>query len=318
MSRHDPVLMREVIEALAVKKDGIYVDATFGQGGYTNAILKSNEGCHVYGIDRDDVAIEASKKTQETFPGRFTMLKGCFGDVKTLLEEENISKVDGIAFDLGVSSPQLDDAHRGFSFSKEGPLDMRMGDSPLTAADIVNTYDEKDLADIIYTYGEETYSRRIARKIVEARKEKLFETTTELADVVRSAVPKKGKVDSATKTFQALRIYVNKELQELEKGLEATKSILKETGRLVVVTFHSLEDRIVKNFLKENIDGKGGVSRHLPDTSEKKDPLFKWVQKKALAPTQEEIDRNPRARSAKLRAAERTAAANTSIGESHV
>jgi len=308
-TEHSPVLLNEVLSTLCPKDDEVYIDGTFGVGGYTSAILAASN-CTVYAIDRDPEAFKRSQLIKDKYGNRFHFLQGCFGDMETLLSEAGIEKVDGIVLDIGVSSPQLDSAERGFSFKKEGPLDMRMGSSSLSAADVINTYDEKELADIIYKYGEEKNSRHIARGIVERRSEKEFQTTLELADLIRDIVPfqKKGH-DPATRTFQALRIYVNDELGELERALQASEKLLKPGGRLLVVTFHSLEDREVKNFIREKTGKSQSASRHLP-LLEATPITFNALTKKAIVASSDEIKLNSRARSAKLRAAIRLAEGN--------
>jgi 16S rRNA (cytosine1402-N4)-methyltransferase len=244
---HVPVLLNEVIAALNVRPGLCYVDATFGRGGYSRAILA--QGGRVYGIDRDPEAIAAGQQLASS-DKNFTMLHGTFGDLQSHLATAHVAQVDGIAFDIGVSSPQIDEANRGFSFRMDGPLDMRM--DPTTgrsAADLVNTLDEEELADILYHYGEERHSRRIARAIVAARP---ITRTTELRDVIHRVMPPAREgIDPATRSFQALRIAVNDELGELERGLAAAEQVLAPGGRLAVVSFHSLEDRIVKDFLRE-------------------------------------------------------------------
>ncbi|MCA1972660.1 MAG: 16S rRNA (cytosine(1402)-N(4))-methyltransferase RsmH [Caenispirillum sp.] len=306
---HVPVLLAEVLEALAVRAGGIYVDGTFGAGGYTRAILEAAD-CTVVAIDRDPEAQMRAEPLKQAFPGRFTLLSGRFGDMATLLPAHGFAApVDGVALDIGVSSMQIDEAERGFSFAKDGPLDMRMEKAGRSAADVVNEADEAELADIIHFYGEERYARRVARAIVEARAEKPFERTLELAEVVRRVV-RKGKdgIDPATRTFQGLRIAVNDELGELERGLAGAEAILAPGGRLAVVTFHSLEDRVAKRFIRERSGRTGGVSRHVPVdvAASGPAPTFLDVSRKAIAPGPEECRANPRARSAKLRVAERT------------
>lgn len=308
---HVPVLLAEVLEALAVRAGGVYVDGTFGAGGYTRAILEAAD-CTVVAIDRDPEAQMRAEPLKQAFPGRFTLLSGRFGDMATLLPAHGFTApVDGVALDIGVSSMQIDEAERGFSFAKDGPLDMRMEKAGRSAADVVNEADEAELADIIHFYGEERYARRVARAIVEARAEKPFERTLELAEVVRRVV-RKGKdgIDPATRTFQGLRIAVNDELGELERGLAGAEAILAPGGRLAVVTFHSLEDRVAKRFIRERSGRTGGVSRHVPVdvAASGPAPTFLDVSRKAIAPGPEECRANPRARSAKLRVAERTAA----------
>jgi 16S rRNA (cytosine1402-N4)-methyltransferase len=307
-SPHIPVLLDEVLDALAVKDGGVYVDGTFGAGGYTLAVL-GRAGCRVYAIDRDPNAAAAGRALPEAQDGRLTLLEGRFGDMDQLLAACGVNQVDGVALDIGVSSMQLDQAERGFSFAKDGPLDMRMEQAGPSAADVVNTYGETELADIIFRLGEDRQSRRIARAIVAARAEKPFERTLELANVVAKVVKKsKDGIHPATRTFQALRIYVNDELGELERGLAAAEKVLAPGGRLAVVTFHSLEDRVVKTFLKERSGDLPAPSRHLPQMAGGPAPTFTLVNRKAIAAGPAELERNPRARSAKLRAAIRTEA----------
>lgn len=306
---HLPVMLPEVLEALQPANDEIYVDATFGAGGYTRAILEAAE-CKVYAIDRDPNVKQFAETLQRDFPDRFVFLAGCFSEMAELLARSGVDKVDGIVMDLGVSSMQIDEADRGFSFMRDGALDMRQSQQGESAADIVNHMEADDLADILYKYGEERQSRRIARAIVAARAETPIETTLQLAEIIAKAAPQgKQKIHPATRSFQALRIYVNRELEELENALEASKHLLKAGGRLVVVSFHSLEDRIAKTFFttcsRENLGG----SRHLPQAEEVASPLFSLPRRKALAANEQESAINPRARSAKLRVGIRTEAA---------
>ena len=310
--QHIPVLLNEIVAALEPKDGETYVDGTFGAGGYARAVLEAAD-CKVIGIDRDPDAIKRAKVFAAEFPGRFQVLDGCFGDMATLLSDNDINSVDGIVLDIGVSSFQIDEAGRGFSFREEGPLDMRMAQSGESAADVVNTYDETDIANIIYTFGEERKSRRIASAIVKKRVDEPFETTKQLADLVESvlgrAPRKKGKkqVHPATRTFQALRIYVNDELGELRRGLAGAETCLAEGGRLVVVAFHSLEDRIVKRFMVERGGRTSAGSRHLPGPADVgPPPSFHLKVKGAVKPGEAELDVNVRARSARLRAATRT------------
>lgn len=304
---HHPVLVSEVVSALAPRDHGIYVDGTFGRGGYTRSILNA-ASCQVYAIDQDPVAIAAGQPFKQEFAPRLTLLQGRFGTMRTMLSTAGVKSVDGVTLDLGVSSPQLDDATRGFSFQADGPLDMRMGQNGETAADLVNSMDEKQLADIIFNYGEERYSRRVARQIVALRQEQPFTRTLQLADAVRKVVPRaKDGIDPATRTFQALRIAVNDELGELNRGLIAAVQLLKPQGRLAIVSFHSLEDRAVKNFFRRHSASAPQHSRHIP-ANDSFVPSLTLITKKPIEASAEEINRNPRARSAKLRVAERTAA----------
>lgn len=295
-ARHIPVMLNEVIQFLAPADGQTYVDATFGNGGYTTAILEK-ANCKVIAIDRDPSVEARAKEIKNIYPNRFTFISGRFSELQTLVREP----VDGIVFDIGVSSMQLDDVERGFSFMREAKLDMRMSMEGLSAYDIVNSTPEAELADLIYQYGEEKKSRIIARKIAQKRSIKPIETTTELANIIYEVLHKKpGQTDPATRTFQAIRIAVNDELKELQKALSAATVLLKDKGRLVVVDFHSLEDRIVKNFFAENSGKSKGTSRYmpLPQSTDKK--IFEYTSK-AVIPTLEECTANPRARSAKLR-----------------
>lgn len=298
---HIPVLRDEVIEALAPRADGVYLDATFGRGGYSKALLERNVKA-VIGLDRDQDAIAAGEALARSAKN-FRILKGNFGDLDQHLSAAGQGPVDGIAFDIGVSSPQFDEAERGFSFSKDGPLDMRMDRTQgPSAADLVNTMAEADLADLIYKYGEERQSRRIAKAIVDNRP---ITRTVQLANVIRAVVHKKPDgIDPSTRTFQALRIAVNDELGELERGLIAAEKMLKPGGRLAVVSFHSLEDRIVKNFMRDAAGRAPAPSRHLPDRAPQI-ARFTLVGKQPITPGDDECARNPRARSARLRVAAR-------------
>ncbi len=308
-SSHTPVMLNEVSEALSLQDGAVYVDATFGAGGYAKAFLEAAD-CTVWGIDRDPDAVDLGGDLKKRYQGRLTVLNGRFGDMVRLLADVGVDKIDGIALDLGVSSMQLDDADRGFSFRADGPLDMRMAKDGMTAAEAVNQLAEKELADIIYRYGEERLSRRIAKAIVEQRRETPITRTGQLAELVRRVVAKsKDGIDPATRTFQALRIYVNDELGELERGLNAAETLLRPGGRLSVVSFHSLEDRQVKEFLQGRSGTKPKPSRHLPPQSATAPaPTFRQLSRRVVKPSQAETDANPRARSARMRAAERTGA----------
>jgi len=309
---HIPVLLPEVVGALAPHDGGIYVDGTFGAGGYSRAILAAAD-CTLYAIDRDPSARAAAEAVAATFPGRFHFLAGCFGDMADLLPPDIHGKIDGIALDIGVSSMQIDQAERGFSFQKDGPLDMRMGGDVASAADLVNTLPEAELADLIYRFGEERASRRIAAAIVAARREAPFATTLQLAACVRSVVrPSKDGIDPATRTFQALRIAVNDELGELERALAAAEGLLTEGGVLAVVSFHSLEDRIVKRFLDAKSGRAAAPSRHMPQAPGGVPAVFSLPQRRPRSATDSETRLNPRARSAHLRVAVRTAAGGAS------
>lgn len=304
---HLPVMLAEMIDALAPREGDIIVDGTFGAGGYSTAILKTGAG-HVYAIDRDPAARARYDALPDALKQNCTFIDAAFSDIAHELESRNITAVDGIVLDLGVSSPQLDDAARGFSFRFDGPLDMRMDPRRgQSAADLVNTLSERDLADIIYQYGEEKKSRRVAHAIVEARKTAPLTSTSALAALVRSVVRSSPKdtIDPCTRTFQGLRIAVNAELDELRVILMAALKLLRAGGRLVVVTFHSLEDRIVKQFFQTYGDRAPKPSRHTPDI-EVHAPLFTLLSARAIDPGAEEVARNPRARSAHLRAGLRT------------
>jgi 16S rRNA (cytosine1402-N4)-methyltransferase len=304
---HTPVLLKEVVELLAPAAGGLYVDGTFGRGGYSRAILAA--GGRVLAIDRDPDAIAAGSALQAEFGDRLTLVQGRFGELDRIAQERGFAPVDGVVLDIGVSSPQVDDPARGFSFMKDGPLDMRMDRRGPTAADIVNRMPEGDLRRIIAVLGEERKAGAVVRAIVAARDDHEIERTGELATIVEKAIGRRptDPIHPATRTFQALRIFVNDELEELARGLAAAERILKGGGRLVVVAFHSLEDRIVKRFLTERSRARPATSRHQPMT-EARPPSFVPLTRGAVAPGAAEIAANPRARSAKLRAAVRTAA----------
>lgn len=303
---HIPVLLDEMIDALAPRDGGVYLDGTFGRGGYSRAILNAAD-CQVWAIDRDPAAIERGRDVEAEFPGRFTILCGKFGDMEDLLAGAGIDQLDGVVLDIGVSSPQIDSAERGFSFRLPGPLDMRMGDEGPTAADIVNTWDEDALAFLIRDFGEEHRARQVARAIVRAREVEPIATTTQLADIVRSVVRKaKDGLDPATRTFQALRIQVNDELGELDRALAAAERLLRPEGRLVVVAFHSLEDKRVKAFLSARSGGTG-ISRHMPGPApDSLGPTFTLAKRGTIKPGEAEMRANPRCRSSRLRVAVRT------------
>ncbi len=328
---HTPVMLREVIEALSPRDGAIYVDGTFGAGGYAEAILAAAD-CRVWGIDRDPEAVARGQALAARHPERLDLIHGRFGAMDSLLGAHQIVAVDGIALDLGVSSMQLDQAERGFSFRSEGPLDMRMDpgaaagadeDAGPSAAEVVNQLSEAELADMIHHFGEERRARQVARAIVAARRDRPIKDTARLAEIVRAAVRSASKgrakprgkgaagrgIDPATRTFQALRIHVNDELGELDRGLHAAERLLVPGGRLAVVSFHSLEDRAVKAFLRARAGAGPSGSRHRPETAARRDPTILPLFRGACRPGQAECDANPRARSARLRAAERTAAA---------
>jgi 16S rRNA (cytosine1402-N4)-methyltransferase len=310
---HVPVLLDEVIAGLAVAPNETHVDGTFGAGGYTKAILEKG-AARVYAFDRDPDAIKEGEALAASSGGRLTLVPERFSRMRQALHARGVEAVDGVTLDIGVSSMQLDRADRGFSFQADGPLDMRMSREGESAADFLNNAAEEEIADVLWRYGEEPKSRRIARAIVAARP---LERTGQLAEVVRKALGWHAgmKKDPATRTFQAIRIHLNEELQELEGGLEAAEQVLKPGGRLAVVTFHSLEDRLVKRFLKERSGGMPGGSRHLPEQAAAASaPSFEAVAKPVRA-SEAEIQSNPRARSATLRVARRTGASPWSSKE---
>lgn len=299
---HIPVMLQEALDALSPKDGGIYVDGTFGAGGYSKAILEKG-ALKVIAIDRDPSVKKYAEALAKEYPGRIELHLSNFADSINIL---NGNKVDGIVLDLGVSSMQLDKAERGFSFMRDSSLDMRMSSNGDTAADFVNSADEEEIANVIYEYGDERASRKIARFIVEERQISPITTTLRLAEIVRRAVGyRNSKIDAATKTFQAIRIFVNDEMGALERFLENAQYLLKDGGKLVIITFHSLEDRIVKRYIKERTEKR--VARSKYDTKEiVSSAPYKLIMQKALKPTNAEISTNYRARSAKLRAVMKT------------
>ena len=301
---HIPVLLDEVVAALAPRPGMTIVDATFGAGGYTTALLEA--GANVHAFDRDPDAIVAGQALVARFDGRLALHPARFSAMREELAAAGVCHVDAVVMDIGVSSMQLDQGDRGFAFMHDGPLDMRMSQAGESAADFLNTADEEAIANVLYHYGEERQSRRVARAIVAARP---LGTTGELARVVRRALGHKphDKKDPSTRTFQAIRIHVNRELEELERALEAAEALLEPGGRLAIVTFHSLEDRIVKQFLRKRSGSEAGGSRHLPEKKADVAPAFEKPAK-AVKPGETELARNPRARSATLRSAVRTGA----------
>ena len=303
-SPHAPVLLDEVIEALAPAKGDVIIDATFGAGGYTRAILKT--GATVIALDRDPTVQVHADAVANDYPDTFRLIRTPFSGLADAFAQTGEAKLDGVVFDIGVSSMQLDQAERGFSFMRDGPLDMRMDQSGMTAAQLVNEISESDLTTILRNYGEEKQARRVAQAIVKARP---LARTGDLANVVRRALGYRPheKKDPATRTFQAIRIHLNRELDELEEGLVAAERALKPGGRLAVVTFHSLEDRMVKKFLRERSGSEPTGSRHRPMVAAEQAPSFE-PPAKAIRAGEDEIAVNPRARSATLRVARRTAA----------
>jgi 16S rRNA (cytosine1402-N4)-methyltransferase len=303
-ARHLPVMLREVVSSLKPKDGGKYIDATFGAGGHSRALLEA-AGCEVLGFDRDPRTVAQASLLVSEYGGRLTVVEANFSEMLEIAPRHGFGQVDGVLFDFGVSSMQLDEAARGFSFRFDGPLDMRMSARGLSAADVVNNFEERALLRIISVLGEEKTAKFVARAIVDARKEKQITTTGELATIVRDAIHSKpGDIDPATRTFQALRIYVNDELGEIGKGLLAAEQLLQPGGVLSAISFHSLEDRLVKTFITSRSQAPA-TSRHAPE-AKVAPSSFRAVQRKALVAGEEEVRTNPRARSAKLRVAERT------------
>lgn len=304
---HTPVLLAEVLEALSPHDGGHYIDGTFGGGGYTRAILEAAD-CRVLGIDRDPDAIARGQALVAAYPGRLTLLQGAFSDMDRLLTQAGVDGTDGVTLDLGVSSFQFDEPERGFSFRADGPLDMRMAAEGMSAADFLNTAEAKEIADVLLRYGEERQARRIAKAIIQARP---LSRTLELAELVADVLGPaalRHPIHPATRTFQALRIHVNDELGELTRALDVATTVLKPQGRLAVVSFHSLEDRIVKQFLTGKGKETPQPSRHAPELTAAAKPQYRLLGAKPVGPGPAEVAANPRARSAKLRAAERLAA----------
>ncbi|WP_298225005.1 16S rRNA (cytosine(1402)-N(4))-methyltransferase RsmH [Acidocella sp.] len=305
---HISVLRDEALAALQPAEGGVYLDGTFGGGGYSSAILR-RAACRLYAIDRDPAAVARGEALGLAYPGRFEVMAGRISELGAMLAARNVAALDGAVFDLGVSSYQIDDPSRGFSFRVDGPLDMRMSGDGLDAATIVNRWSESELADIFFKYGEEKAARRVAKAIVVRRKLQKFATTADLAGVIRGVVrPDKSGIDPATRSFQALRIAVNEELSDIEAALEQAAALMRPGGRLVVVSFHSLEDRIVKRFFADRAGRAPVASRHDPaGLAPMLAPAFRLVNKSPVLPSLAEIRTNPRARSAKLRAVERLA-----------
>lgn len=307
---HVPVMVEAVIKALEPRGGALYLDATFGAGGYTRALLDAAD-CRVVAIDRDPAAVRRGRASAPARDGRLFLVEGNFGDMERLLAQLQPPSpaIAGVALDLGVSSAQLDTPERGFSFRFDGPLDMRMSGAGESAADLLATLSEEDLARLIRDFGEERFAGRIARSVVAARRRQPIRRTLALAEIVRAAIPRpEAGLDPATRTFQALRIAVNDELGELDRGLAAAERLLTPGGRLAVVAFHSLEDRRVKRFLRQRSDAAPRASRHEPGAAQTSPPSFRLLHRRALRPGADEIARNPRARSARLRVAERTIA----------
>ena len=307
---HKPVLLNESINLFSNKKNTIFIDGTFGDGGHTKALLERNKTCKVYAIDRDPDVLENVEFFLKKYNKRFEFILGKISDLEQIVLKKKLNnKVDGIFFDLGVSTRQLKDGNRGFSFQKDGPLDMRMAQDGQTASEFLNSEDEKKISDIIFKYGEERYSRKIAKAIINYRKEKKIERTLELVEIIKS-VKKSSKrkiINPATKTFQAIRIYINNELEELKHGLVSAIQILRKKGRIVLISFHSLEDKLIKDFLNKNSGKLYNKSRYLPEEEPNKNIRHNLtiLTKKVIKTTKREIQLNFYARSAKLRAAER-------------
>ena len=307
---HNSVMINEIISFLPLKKSINVIDTTFGGGGYSKIILEKFNVNQLLAIDRDPISKIFAKELESKF-SNFVLINDKFSNIEEIVNNTKFKdkKFDIILFDIGTSSNQIDNAQRGFSFNKSGPLDMRMGSSDKNAYDIINNYEEKNLADIIYQYGEERYSRVIAKEIVKNRKVKFIENTIELSNIIKKCLPKKNqlknKIHPATKTFQAIRIYVNDELNELKTSLEKTLNILNQDGLILVVSFQSLEDRIVKDFFNHNSGKRWRSSRHYPELPDKLATQLKIITKKPILPSASEILENPRSRSAKLRVAQK-------------
>ncbi|MCI8347209.1 MAG: 16S rRNA (cytosine(1402)-N(4))-methyltransferase RsmH [Bacilli bacterium] len=307
MIMHVSVLLKESITSLNLNDDSVIVDATLGYGGHSSNILKRIKRGYLFAFDQDSEAIQYSTNLLNKIGTNFTIIESNFSNMKDQLQKKGITRVDGILFDLGVSSPQLDQKERGFSYHQDSKLDMRMDQSQsFSAYELINTYPKQQLSKIFYQYGESKFANNIAKKIVEYREEKKIETTLELVEIIKSAVPMKFRIEKhpAKQIFQAIRIEVNHELEVLENALTQALDLVKVSGRVSVITFHSLEDKIVKKYFKENCEIDPKV-KGLPDIPEEYLPNFRLVEKKAILPTKEELEANPRARSAKLRIIER-------------
>jgi|TARA_B110000438_G_C15812998_1_gene650596 16S rRNA (cytosine1402-N4)-methyltransferase len=312
-SHHVPVMLREVLDTLALRGGNVYVDGTFGGGGHSKAILDSCQ-CNLLAIDRDIKSIEIGKELKEKFPKRIKFYNQSFSEIPDILDQNLNKKVDGVLLDLGISSLQLDNPKRGFSFQKDGPLDMRMANKGITASDVVNKLKEENLAIVIRDFGEERHSKIVAKKICEHRKNKKIESTYQLSEIIEKSIgwsyrKQKGKyIHPSTRTFQAIRILINQELEEIISVLPNIARYINTEGRVVIITFHSIEDRIVKNIFDDLTGQNMGVSRYYPERSNIDEKLFMYPNKKFLKPTNSEILENPRSRSAKLRCIERTKA----------
>ena len=310
-NRHIPVMLKEALSYIPLNKKINVIDATFGGGGYSKSILENFNVEKLVAIDRDPITKYFADKLIEKF-NNFVLVEGCFSQIDDIVLRENNSKIqkyDAIIFDLGTSSNQIDNPERGFSFKFNGPLDMRMGNSNKKVFEVINKYSESEIANIIYNFGEERYSRRIAKNIVSSRKKKLIDNTFELAQLIKKSFNNKeiskSKIDLATKSFQALRVYINDELNELSVGLEKSLDLLTDKGRIIIVSFQSLEDRIVKDFLNHNSGKRWRSSRHYPELYDDGPITLNLITKKPIRPSEQEVLRNPRSRSAKLRVGEK-------------
>ena len=306
-NKHIPVMIEEVKSYIPINKKLNIIDATFGGGGYSKIILENFKIGKLIAIDRDPLSNFFAKKLSEKY-SNFKLINGCFSEIDNLIEKENLNnkkQFDLIIFDLGLSTNQLEDPKRGFSFQSNSPLNMGMGKNRKTVLDVINKYSEDQLANIFYKFGEEKFSRKIAKKIINARKIKDIESTKELSTIIKQSYNKKSKIDPATKTFQALRIYVNDELNELSKALEKSLNLLKVKGKIIIVSFHSLEDRLVKDFFNHNSGKRWRSSRHYPELTDDGPITLKLITKKPIRPSDLETKVNPRSRSAKLRIAEK-------------
>ena len=314
MNMHVPVMLNEIKNFIPLNKKINLIDATFGGGGYSKFILESYNVENLIAIDRDPISKTYSNNLKKKYPNKFKLINGCFSKIDELVDSIKLDssikkKFDVIVFDLGLSSNQLEDSSRGFSFNRDGPLNMNMGESKVLASDIINKFSEKEIADIIFNFGEESYAKKISKKIIEHRKHKIINSTLELAELIKKSIPfsqsKNRKINPATKTFQALRIYVNDELNELKIALNKSQFLLAPSGKLLVVSFQSLEDKIVKDCFNHKSGKKRRSSRHYPDLAEQGPITLKLITKKPLRPDESEIKLNFRSRSAKLRVAEK-------------
>ena len=306
-NKHIPVMIEEVKSYIPINKKLNIIDATFGGGGYSKIILENFKIGKLIAIDRDPLSNFFAKRLSQKY-NNFKLINGCFGEIDKLIEKENLNnqtQFDLIIFDLGLSTNQLEDPKRGFSFLTNSPLNMGMGKNKKTVLNVINKYSEDQLSNIFYKFGEEKFSRKIAKKIINARKIKNIENTNELSTIIKQSYNKKSKIDPATRTFQALRIYVNDELNELSKALEKSLNLLKVKGKIIIVSFHSLEDRLVKDFFNHNSGKRWRSSRHYPELADDGPITLKLITKKPIRPSDLETNINPRSRSARLRVAEK-------------